>query len=335
MGNNNSNNMGSKIRVGICGYGNLGKGAVSEIAKRPDMELACVFTRRAHAGAMNAGANAPMAHVSEAIEWKGRVDVMLLCGGSKGDLPTQGPEFARAFNTVDSFDTHAEIPGYFEAVDRAARAGGNISIISAGWDPGLFSLLRLYAGAVIPEGKTYTFWGRGVSQGHSEAIRRIEGVEGAIQYTIPDDAAMERVRNGENPALTAREKHTRLCYVAAAEGADRARIENEIKSMPNYFSDYDTMVHFITQEELAKNHGKMMHGGKVMHYGRTGDGNGQAIEFSLKLDSNPEFTASVALAYARAAYRLSARGESGARTVFDIPPALLSGSSREGLMALL
>ena len=257
---------------------------------------------------------------------------MILCGGSANDLPEQGPEFAKIFNTVDSFDTHAKIPAYFKAVDASAKSAGKISIISIGWDPGLFSLMRLYAGAILPAGKTYTFWGKGVSQGHSDAIRGIEGVLDAVQYTIPVDSAMKKIRNGETPALTAREKHTRLCYVVAAENADKKRIEKEIKEMPNYFDEYDTTVNFISAAELKAAHGKLPHGGNVIHMGATGAGNNHAIEFSLKLDSNPEFTASVLLAYARAAYKLSAKGERGARTIFDIPPVLLSSSSAEELI---
>ena len=328
--------MSGKIRIGICGYGNLGRGVESEIAKNPDMELAAVFTRRAPAGSLRIKADVPVAHAGEAAAmWKGRIDVMILCGGSKSDLPAQGPEFAKSFNTVDSFDTHAKIPAYFEAVDKAAKSGNNISVVSIGWDPGLFSLLKLYAGSIIPNGKTYTFWGRGVSQGHSEAIRGVPGVVDAIQYTIPDAVAMERVRNGENPDLTAHERHKRECFVVVADGAGKENIENEIKTMPDYFKDYETTVHFISMEELKANHGKMTHGGNAIHFGKTGEGNGQTLEFSLKLDSNPEFTSSVLLAYARAAYRLSARGESGARTIFDIPPVLLSPSVPEELIKTL
>jgi len=320
--------MDKKIRVGICGYGNLGRGVESEIAKNPDLELVAVFTRRKSDGTLNIKSNVPLVHVDSAIDWKDKIDVMILCGGSAHDLPTQGVEFAKIFNTVDSFDTHAKIPEYFNSVDTSARAGNNISIISIGWDPGLFSIMKLYMGAIIPKGQTYAFWGKGVSQGHSGAIRGIEGVEDAIQYTLPVEEAMERVRRGENPELTTREKHTRLCYVVAAEGADKKRIESEIKNMPNYFSDYDTMICFVSHDELKANHSKLMHGGNVIHTGETGDGNKQVIEFSLKLDSNPEFTASVLIAYARAAHKLSDKGESGARTVFDIPPILLSGQDK-------
>ena len=324
--------MNKKIRIAVCGYGNLGRGVESEILKNPDLELAAVFTRRKPAGSVKIKANAPVVHVDAAKDWKDKIDVMILCGGSANDLPEQGPEFAKIFNTVDSFDTHAKIPAYFKAVDASAKSAGKISIISIGWDPGLFSLMRLYAGAILPAGKTYTFWGKGVSQGHSDAIRGIEGVLDAVQYTIPVDSAMKKIRNGETPALTAREKHTRLCYVVAAENADKKRIEKEIKEMPNYFDEYDTTVNFISAAELKAAHGKLPHGGNVIHMGATGAGNNHAIEFSLKLDSNPEFTASVLLAYARAAYKLSAKGERGARTIFDIPPVLLSSSSAEELI---
>ncbi|MCL2145236.1 MAG: diaminopimelate dehydrogenase [Endomicrobia bacterium] len=316
--------MEKKIRIGICGYGNLGRGVEAEIVKNPDLELAAVFTRRQPAESLQIKANAPVVHVDSAAEWKDKIDVMILCGGSANDLPVQGSEFAKIFNTVDSFDTHAKIHDYFKAVDSSARSGSNISIISIGWDPGLFSLMRLYMGSIIRTGKTYTFWGKGVSQGHSDAIRGIEGVVDAIQYTIPVDHAVEKIRNGENPELTAREKHTRLCYVVATEDADKKRIEKEIKEMPNYFDEYDTSVCFISADELKADHGKLPHGGNVIHMGKTGETNKHIIEFSLKLDSNPEFTASVLLSYARAAYKLSAKGECGARTIFDIPPILLS-----------
>ena len=324
--------MDKKIQIGICGYGNLGKGVESEIVKSADMELAAIFTKRS---GIETRSGAPVVHADDAAAWKDKIDVMILCGGSKSGLPRQAPVLAGIFNTVDSFDTHAKILEYLAVLDEKARAGNNISIISAGWDPGLFSLLRLYAGAIIKEGSTYTFWGKGVSQGHSEAIRGLEGVVDAIQYTLPADSAMERVRNGENPVLTAREKHTRECYVAIAEGADARDIESKIKEMPDYFADYDTTVHFIPLEELKRDHAKMTHGGNVIHTGKTGGDNDQVIEFSLKLDSNPEFTASVLVAYARAAYRLSAAGERGARTVFDIAPALLAEAEPEELVRKL
>ena len=316
--------MKKRIRIGICGYGNLGRGVEAEIVKNPDLELVVVFTRRKPAESVQIKSNASVAHVDSGADWKDKVDVLILCGGSANDLPVQGPEFAKIFNTVDSFDTHALIPDYFKAVDKSAKSGNNISIISIGWDPGMFSLMRLYMGSIMRTGKTYTFWGKGVSQGHSDAIRGIEGVVDAIQYTIPVDCVVEKIRKGENPELTTREKHTRLCYVAVAEEADKKRIEKEIKEMPNYFDEYDTTVCFVSAEELKTNHGKLPHGGSVIHMGKTGEVNKHLIEFSLKLDSNPEFTASVLLSYARAAYKLSAKGECGARTIFDIPPILLS-----------
>ena len=324
--------MNGKIRIGICGYGNLGKGVESELARSADMELTAIFSKRNLAGGTGVRSDVPVVHADDAAGWKDRIDVMILCGGSKSGLPQQAPAFAKIFNTVDSFDTHAKIPEYLAEIDRMAKAGNNISIISAGWDPGLFSLLRLYAGSIIKEGATYTFWGKGVSQGHSEAIRGIEGVLDAIQYTIPVASAMERVRNGETPELTPREKHTRECYVVVTDDADKLDVERRIKGMPDYFADYDTTVHFVSREEMKASHTKMMHGGSVIHMGNTGEGNNQMIEFSLKLDSNPEFTASVLVAYARAAYRLSAAGERGARTVFDIPPKLLAEPTPEELV---
>ena len=319
------------IKIGIFGYGNLGKGIESEIAKNPDMELVAIFTRRSPES-LQTNSTVPVVHADSVINWKDKIDVMILCGGSANDLPIQGPELAKNFNTVDSFDVHQKIPEYFKSVNTSAKSGNNISIISIGWDPGLFSLLRLYTGTIIPNGKTYTFWGKGVSQGHSTVIRNINGVEDAIQYTIPVDDAINRVRNGEMPELTTRQKHTRICYVVAADGADKESIEKEIKQMPNYFADYDTTVNFISHNELKTNHSKLMHGGNVIHIGKTGDDNNQIVEFSLKLDSNPEFTSSVLLSYARAAYKLSAKGESGARTIFDIPPILLSSSNTEEIM---
>jgi len=319
--------MGRKIRVAICGYGNLGRGVESEIKKNKDMELVAVFTRRRKACCiLMTASDTPLLGTDYIPDWKDKIDVLILCGGSKSDLPAQGPLYAKSFNTVDSFDTHAKIPEYFAAVDEAAKAGGNVSVISVGWDPGLFSLMRLYSGAVLPKGNTYSFWGEGVSQGHSEAIRRIAGVEDAIQYTIPVASAMEKVRAGKNPKLTAREKHQRVCYVVAAKDADTKKIEKSIKTMPDYFADYDTTVHFITYNEFVNEHSKMRHGGNVIHIGRTGDGNKQTMEFSLKLDSNPEFTSSVLIAFARAAFRMAAAGESGARTIFDIPPGLLAAN---------
>ena len=295
------------IRIGIMGYGNLGRGIECAIKQNPDMELKAVFTRRdpKTVKILTEGVNVYPA--AEAVAHKDEVDVLILCGGSATDLPTQTPEFAKNFNVIDSFDTHARIPEHFANVDAAAKASGKIAIISIGWDPGMFSLNRLYANAVLPNGKDYTFWGKGVSQGHSDAIRRVEGVLDARQYTIPVESALEAVRNGENPELTTRQKHTRECFVVAAEGADLAKIENEIKTMPNYFSDYDTTVHFISQEELDRDHKGIPHGGFVFRSGKTGwnNENSHIIEYRLKLDSNPEFTTSVLVAYARAAYKLA------------------------------
>ena len=315
-----------KIKAGICGYGNLGRGVHLALSQNPDMELVGIFTRRGPASVSPVLESAPVYRIDDAASFAGDIDVMILCGGSATDLPVQGPHMAGLFTTVDSFDTHAEIPNYFAAMDKASKACGKISIISVGWDPGLFSLNRLYGRCVLPEGKDYTFWGRGVSQGHSDAVRRIAGVADARQYTIPVEEAVESVRRGEDPELSVRQKHTRLCYVVAEEGADRARIEREIKEMPNYFSDYDTTVVFISAEELARDHSGLGHGGFVIRSGHTGKGgcSGNVIEYSLRLDSNPEFTGSVLVAYARAAYRMSASGQTGARTVFDVAPAMLS-----------
>lgn len=320
--------MTQKIRVGIVGYGNLGRGVEKALKQNADMELAAVFSRRKPDGVAS---EAQAVHISELENWKDSVDVLILCGGSATDLPEQGPALAGQFHTVDSFDTHAKIPAYYESVDASARKGGKVSVISTGWDPGLFSLNRLLAEAVLPEGSEYTFWGKGVSQGHSDAIRRVSGVKNGVQYTIPRDEAIQRVRNGESPELSTREKHLRECYIVAEEGADKASIEREIKEMPNYFADYDTVVHFISEEEMKRDHSSMPHGGMVLRSGRTGENNTQIIEFGLKLDSNPEFTASVLVAYARAVYRLGQAGESGARTVFDIPYGLLSPKSPEQL----
>ena len=321
------------IRIGILGYGNLGRGVECAIKQNPDMELAAVFTRRDPADVKILTEDAPVCRIADAADWKEKIDVMILCGGSATDLPVQTPEFARMFNVIDSFDTHARIPEHYANVDAAAKEGKKVGIISVGWDPGMFSLNRLYANAILPEGKDYTFWGKGVSQGHSDAVRRVEGVKDAKQYTIPVEAALEAVRNGENPELTTREKHTRECFVVLEEGADVAKVEEEIKTMPNYFSDYDTTVHFISEEELKRDHSGIPHGGFVLRSGKTGwDGeHSHLIEYSLKLDSNPEFTSSVLAAYARAAYRLSQEGVSGCRTVFDIAPAYLSVKSGEEL----
>ena len=325
------------IQIGIMGYGNLGRGIECAIRQNPDMELAAVFTRRDSETVSILTEGAAVCSVSEAEAWKDKIDVMILCGGSATDLPEQTPKYASMFNVVDSFDTHARIPEHFANVDAAARKSGKVGIISVGWDPGMFSLNRLYANAILPDGKDYTFWGKGVSQGHSDAIRRVEGVKDAKQYTIPVEAALDAVRNGENPELTTREKHTRECFVVLEEGADAARVEAEIKNMPNYFSDYDTTVHFISQEELDKNHSDIPHGGFVLRSGKTGwDGeNSHLIEYSLKLDSNPEFTSSVLIAYARAAYRLHKEGQSGCKTVFDIAPAYLSSKSGKELRAYM
>ena len=322
----------SKIRIGTVGYGNIGRGVEQAIKRNEDMELAAVFTRRDPASVKVATEGAKVVHMDDMLSMKGDVDVMVLCGGSATDLPVMGPEIAANFNTIDSFDTHAKIPEYFANVDKAAKEGNNISIISVGWDPGMFSLNRLYAESILVQGSTYTFWGKGVSQGHSDAIRRIPGVKNAIQYTVPVDEAVDQVRSGSEPKLTTRDKHTRECYVVAQEGANKAEIENAIKTMPNYFDEYNTTVHFISEEELKRDHSKMPHGGFVIRTGETGEeGNKHVIEYSLKLDSNPEFTASVLIAYARAAYRLNQKGENGARSVFDIAPALLSMKTPEQL----
>ena len=317
------------IRIGILGYGNLGRGVECAVKQNPDMELKAVFTRRDPETVKILTENATVYRAEEAERLKDEIDVLILCGGSATDLPVQTPAFARWFNVVDSFDTHANIPQHFEAVDQAASESGHVGIISVGWDPGMFSLNRLYATAVLPEGSNYTFWGKGVSQGHSDAIRRIAGVKDARQYTIPVESALESVRNGENPELTTRQKHTRECFVVAEEGADLAAIEQEIKTMKNYFDEYDTTVHFISQEELDRDHKGLPHGGFVFRSGRTGweKENSHVIEYSLKLDSNPEFTSSVIVAYARAAYKMSKEGQKGCKTVFDVAPSYLSPES--------
>lgn len=325
--------MSELIRVGIVGWGNLGRGVEAALRQNHDMELLAVFTRR-DPGSLEPKDNAvKFLHVNEAVNFTDEVDVMVLCGGSATDLPRQGPYFARIFNTVDSFDTHAKIPWYYAAVDEAARSGDKTAAISIGWDPGLFSLNRMIAEAVLPRGEEYTFWGHGVSQGHSDAVRKVPGVKHGVQYTIPVEAAIERVRKGETPALTAREKHLRECYVVAEEGADRDEITREIESMPDYFAEYHTRVYFVTAEELAENHAGMPHGGFVIRSGKTGEeeSNSQIVEFSLKLDSNPEFTASVLVAYARAVHRLNSEGQVGAKTIFDIPPGYLSARSADNL----
>lgn len=314
------------IKIGILGYGNLGKGVECAIKHNPDMELKAVFTRRDPSSLSILTEGAKVYSVADAPAMKDEIDVLIICGGSATDLPKQTPEMAKYFNVIDSFDTHAKIPEHFEAVDKAAKESGHIGLISVGWDPGMFSLNRLYANAVLPGGKDYTFWGKGVSQGHSDAIRRIAGVKDARQYTIPVDSALEAVRSGSEPELTTRQKHTRECFVVAEEGADLKKIEEEIVTMPNYFADYDTTVHFISEEELLRDHAGIPHGGFVVRTGKTGwnNENSHVIEYSLKLDSNPEFTSSVLAAYARAAYRLSKEGQTGCKTVFDIAPAYLS-----------
>jgi len=321
------------IRIGIYGYGNLGREIENAVRQNPDMELSAVFTRRPPESLKIGTVGVPVCHVNDVLEYKDKIDVMILCGGSATDLPEQTPALAEHFCVVDSFDTHARIPEHFENVDRAAKKGSNVAMISVGWDPGMFSLNRLLGSAILPEGKDYTFWGKGVSQGHSDAIRRIEGVLDAKQYTIPVDEALEAVRSGNEPILSTREKHKRECFVVAKEGADLERIEKEICEMPNYFADYDTTVHFISMEELRRDHSGIPHGGFVIRTGKTGaEGeNRHVIEYSLKLDSNPEFTASVIVAFARAAHRLNTSGDCGCKTVFDIPPALLSPKSAEEL----
>ncbi len=323
------------IRVGILGYGNLGKGVESAIAQNDDMELKAVFTRRNPENVKVRTAGVKVLQADELSHMQDELDVLILCGGSATDLPVQTPQYASMYNVVDSFDTHARIPEHFAAVDAAAKKAGKVSLISCGWDPGMFSLNRLYANCVLPEGKDYTFWGKGVSQGHSDAVRRIEGVKDCRQYTIPVEKAVEAVRNGSNPELTTREKHTRECFVVAEEGADLAKIENEIKTMPNYFSDYDTTVHFITEEEMKRDHSGLPHGGMVIRTGVTGmeKEHKHVIEYSLKLDSNPEFTGSVIVAYARAVSRMNKEGMSGCKTVFDVAPAYLSPKSAEELRA--
>ena len=321
------------MRIGILGYGNLGRGVELAIRQNSDMELACVITRRSPETLKIATEGVPVYHIDDAEKLKDKIDVLIICGGSATDLPVQTPEYVKYFNVIDSFDTHAKIPEHFDRVDSAAKESGNVAIISVGWDPGMFSLNRMYANAILPEGKDYTFWGKGVSQGHSDAIRRIDGVVDARQYTIPVSEALSAVRSGEMPELTTRQKHTRECFVVAKEGADLERIENEIKTMSNYFADYDTTVHFISFEELKRDHSGIPHGGVVIRSGVTGANgeNKHIIEYSLKLDSNPEFTSSVLVAYARAAYRMKADGMSGCKTVFDVAPAYLSQMSGEEL----
>ena len=321
------------MKIGILGYGNLGRGVECAIKQNPDMELVAVFTRRAPEQVSILTKEAAVCSVNDVEQWKDKIDVMILCGGSATDLPEQTPKYAKLFHVVDSFDTHANIPEHFAKVDVAAKESGHIGMISVGWDPGMFSLNRMYANAILPEGRDYTFWGKGVSQGHSDAIRRVEGVKDGKQYTIPVEAALEAVRNGENPELTTRQKHTRECFVVLEEGADPKKVEEEIKTMPNYFADYDTTVHFISEEELKAEHSGIPHGGFVIRSGKTGweKEHKHVIEYSLKLDSNPEFTASVIVAYARAAYRMAEEGQSGCKTVLDVPPAYLSAKDGQTL----
>ena len=323
------------IRIGIMGYGNLGKGIEAAIMQNNDLELAAVFTRREPSLLEIRTPGVSVVDAASVSDYKDKIDVLVICGGSATDLPNMTPQYAREFNVIDSFDTHANVPSHFANVDKAARESGHVALISCGWDPGLFSLARVYADSVLPDGKAYTFWGRGVSQGHSDAIRRIPGVQDARQYTVPVPEALDAARSGENPDLTTRQMHTRECYVVAEEGADKAMIEEAIKTMPNYFADYDTTVHFISQEELNRDHKGLPHGGFVLRSGKTGveKEHNELIEFSLTLDSNPEFTASVLAAYARAVYRMSRKGEAGCVTVFDIAPALLSPRSPEDLRA--
>lgn len=321
------------IRIGILGYGNLGRGVECAVKQNPDLELAAVFTRRDPSSVKILTEGVKVYPVEEAKSMAGKIDVMILCGGSATDLPAQTPEYAKLFHVVDSFDTHAKIPEHFEKVDASAKESGKVAVISAGWDPGMFSVNRVYGNAILPDGKDYTFWGKGVSQGHSDAVRRIDGVKDARQYTIPVESALTAIRGGETPELTTRQKHTRECFVVVEEGADKAKIEEEIKTMPNYFSDYDTTVHFITEEEMKRDHSSLPHGGFVIRSGKTGwnQENHHVIEYSLKLDSNPEFTSSVIVACARAAYRMGQEGQSGCRTILDIPPAYLSAKSGEQL----
>lgn len=329
--------MNDKIRLAVLGYGNLGRGVELAVRANPDIELTAFFTRRDPSSVKTLTPSVPVYNADRLLEMKDEIDVLVLCGGSATDLPVQSPKYAEFFNIVDSFDTHARIPEHFANCDKSATKGKKIAVISGGWDPGMFSLQRLYGNCILPNGKDYTFWGKGVSQGHSDAIRRIDGVLYGKQYTIPVEASLERVRNGENPELSTREKHTRECFVVAAPGADKARIEREIKTMPNYFADYDTTVHFITEEEMKRDHSGMAHGGFVMRSGSTGEHGEtkQMIEYSLKLGSNPEFTSNVLVCLARAAYRMNKEGGFGAKTIFDIPPAYFSSKSGEELRKTL
>lgn len=322
------------IKLGILGYGNLGRGVENAMKFNKDMELCAIFTRR-NPETVKVNSNTPVVSVNDIEQWKDKLDVLIICGGSATDLPVQTPKYAEMFNVIDSFDTHARIPEHFANVDTAAKKSNKVAIISLGWDPGMFSLNRLFGNVLLPNGKDYTFWGKGISQGHSDAIRRIKGVKNAKQYTIPVEEALKSVRNGENPELTTRQKHTRECFVVLEEGADPKQIEHEIVTMPNYFSDYDTTVHFITEEELVKNHSGIPHGGFVIRTGETSVGTKHVIEYSLKLDSNPEFTSSVLVAYARACYRLNKEGQSGCKTIFDIAPAYLINKTNEELISTM
>ncbi len=323
--------MNNQIKIAIAGYGNLGRGVEVSISKNPDMKLVGVFSRREPNSVKTVFENTKVFSIDNILEYKDEIDVLILCGGSKDDLPIQGPEFSANFNIVDSFDNHGKIPEYFTSVDKPSKENNKVATISIGWDPGMFSINRLYGEALLPVGETYTFWGKGLSQGHSDAIRRVEGVKAGVQYTIPSVDAIQKVRSGNRPTLDTKEKHIRECYVVLEEGADASKVENEIKTMPNYFEPYDTTVNFITQEELDKNHNKMPHGGFVIRSGSSSQENNQVIEYSLTLESNPEFTASVLVAYARATYRLSEKGDFGAKTAFDIAPALLSIKSAADL----
>ena len=322
------------IKLGILGYGNLGRGVENAMKFNKDMELCAIFTRR-NPETVKVNSNTPVVSVNDIEQWKDKLDVLIICGGSATDLPVQTPKYAEMFNVIDSFDTHARIPEHFANVDKAAKKSNKVAIISLGWDPGMFSLNRLFGNVLLPNGKDYTFWGKGISQGHSDAIRRIKGVKNAKQYTIPVEEALKSVRNGENPELTTRQKHTRECFVVLEEGADPKQVEQEIVTMPNYFSDYDTTVHFITEEELVKNHSGIPHGGFVIRTGETSVGTKHVIEYSLKLDSNPEFTSSVLVAYARACYRLNKEGQSGCKTIFDIAPAYLINKTNEELISTM
>ena len=323
------------IKIGILGYGNLGRGVEAAIKKNSDMSLTAVYTRRDPSALKIKTEGVAVKTIDELEKGNEDIDVLVICGGSATDLPEMTPKFASLYNVIDSFDTHAKVPEHFKNVDEAAKSAGKIGIISCGWDPGMFSLNRLYATAILPDGKDYTFWGRGVSQGHSDAVRRIDGVKDCRQYTVPVPEALQSVRNGENPELTTRQKHTRECFVVAEDGADLARIENEIKTMPNYFADYDTTVHFISEEEMKRDHSALPHGGSVIYSGETSDGVKHVVEYSLKLDSNPEFTGSVIISFARAAYRLNKEGQTGARTIFDIAPAYISPLTPEEIRSHL